>query len=137
MKKHLLSLVVSFATVPCLADDVPALAIGAGGTETSIELASISNIKYTATDMVVNLTNGETKTFALDDVTIMTFKQVPSAIKSIISEASANDCFIISDIAGKVIVQGKAKDSESIVMPDAKGLYIITVGDKSRKILVR
>lgn len=134
--KHLLltAMTVAMANV-CFADDVPGLKISKSSGDTSVALAEVASIKYTATDMIVNMNDGSQHVIALDDIIVMKFGAVPTAISRIIAEADHDAKYTIADITGKVVRSGKVQ--KGIAMPKAKGLYTITVGDKTKKILIK
>lgn len=119
----------------CLADDVPTLTISKSSGDSKIVLSELLSIKYTDTDMVLHMTDGSMQNIALDDIIVMQLGQGPTAISSVFSDCNGNDSYTITDINGKLIAKGKVADS--IVLPGKKGLYIISVGEKSKKVLVK
>ena len=116
----------------CLADDVPALKVGTSDGEAAVVLSELLSIKYTESDMVVNMKDGTRMVFALDDIIVMETGQVPTAINSIFSDTA--ETYVITDLRGNVLSKGRG---ERVALPSPKGVYIISVGDKSRKILVK
>ena len=116
----------------CLADDVPALKINKSDGESAVVLSELLSIKYTESDMVVNMKDGTRMVFALDDIIVMEMGQVPTAINSICSDKA--ETYVITDLRGNVLSKGRG---ERVALPSPKGVYIISVGDKSRKILVK
>lgn len=116
----------------CLADDVPALKINKSDSESAVVLSDLLSIKYTESDMVVNMKDGTRMVFALDDIIVMETGQVPTAINSIFSDKA--ETYVITDLRGNVLSKGRG---ERVALPSPKGVYIISVGDKSRKILVK
>lgn len=119
-----------------LADDVPALKISKSDGESSVVLSELLSIKFTESEMVVNMKDGTKQVFSLDDVMVMELGQTsPSDISSIFADSDINAICTITDINGKVVAKGKLADGN--VLPSRKGLYILTVGDKSKKIFVK
>lgn len=116
----------------CLADDVPALKINKSDGESAVVLSELLSIKYTESDMVVNMKDGTRMVFALDDIIVMETGQMPTAINSIFSDTA--ETYVITDLRGNVLSKGRG---ERVALPSSKGGYIISVGDKSRKILVK
>lgn len=116
----------------CLADDVPALKINKSDGESAVVLSDLLSIKYTESDMVVNMKDGTRMVFALDDIIVIETAQVPTAINSIFSDKA--ETYVITDLRGNVLSKGRG---ERVALPSPKGVYIISVGDKSRKILVK
>lgn len=115
----------------CFADDVPALKISKSGGESAVALSELLSIKYTDSDMVVNMKDGTKQVFALDDIIVMELGQTPTAISSIFSDYGKDAVYTITDVNGKIIAKGSLDSS----LP--KGIYIISVGDKSKKLLVK
>lgn len=134
--KHLFltAMTVAMANVS-FADDVPGLKISKSSGDTSVALAEVASIKYTATDMIVNMNDGSQHVIALDDIIVMKFGAVPTAISRIIADANPDATYTIVDLAGKVVGSGKVK--KGIAMPAVKGLYTITIGDNTKKLLIK
>ena len=116
----------------CLADDVPALKINKSDGESAVVLSELLSIKYADSDMVVNMKDGSQMVFPLDDIIVMETGQMPTAINSIFSDTA--ETYVITDLRGNVLSKGRG---ERVALPSPKGVYIISVGDKSRKILVK
>jgi len=136
MTKKLFAAAFAIAmSAQCLADDVPTLTISKSSGDSKIVLSELLSIKYTDTDMILHMTDGSVQNIALDDIIVMQLGQGPTAINSVFSDCNSNDSYTITDISGKLIAKGKVADS--IVLPGKKGLYIISVGEKSKKVLVK
>lgn len=132
MNKKLLSTALAVMVAgSCLADDVPALKISKSDGESAVVLSELLSIKFTESDMVVNMKDGTQQTIALDDIIVMELGQAPTAISSLFSGAEA---YVITDLQGKVVSKG---NGDKFIMPTQKGIYVITVGDKSKKVLVK
>ena len=133
MKKKLYSLVLAILVAEsCLADEVPALKINKSDCESAVVLSELLSIKYADSDMVVNMKDGSQMVFPLDDIIVMQLGQATTAINSIFSDKA--ETYVITDLQGNVVSRGKG---ERFTLPSQKGVYIISVGDKSRKILVK
>lgn len=61
--------------LPCLADTIPTLVIKTDAVEQSIQLADISKVSYTETEMHIALRNGEEQSFVIDDIKGMKFAE--------------------------------------------------------------
>lgn len=130
-------LLVSGLAMPCLADEVPALNITQGEGESQVELSTILSIKYTETDMVINLKDGSQHTFALDEITVMQLGQMTvTALRELVT-TMGEGTYVLSDLGGKVVSKGNARVGESVTLPTKKGVYVLKVGDKTKKILVK
>ena len=133
MKKKRYSLVLAILVAgSCLADEVPSLKINKSDGESAVLLSELLSIKYADSDMVVNMKDGSQMVFPLDDIIVMQLGQAPTAINSIFSDKA--ETYVITDLQGNVVSSGKG---ERFTLPSQKGVYIISSGDKSRKILVR
>lgn len=138
MNRHLLSLTLFFGfALNCSADDVPSLKIGAKDANNELALSAIQSIKFSDTEMLVNLKNGTQKAFALNDITIVEFGKMTSAIKNILQEEGQDGEFTITDISGKVISKGKTTDNINGIVPEKRGLFIVRSGKVTKKILVK
>ena len=76
--------------------------------------------------------DGSQMVFPLDDIIVMQLGQAPTAINSVFSDKA--ETYVITDLQGNVVSRGKG---ERFTLPSQKGVYIISSGDKSRKILVK
>lgn len=126
-------------------DEVPALNIHQMEGESQVELSEILSIKYTDTDMVVNYKDGSQQTFALDDIVVIEFGSMLTAIRNLIDSGSLADgkqpkdnySYTITDLRGKLISRGKAKSKRLISLPTKQGVYLLTVDGHTTKILVK
>ncbi len=117
----------------CLADDVPALKISKSDGESTVVLSELMSIRFTETDMVVNMKDLTKLVFPLDDIIVMELGQAPTAISTVFPGNTAAT-YVITDLQGNVLSKG---NGEKFAMPAQKGIYVITVGDKSKKVLVK
>lgn len=137
-KKFLSTALAIMVAGSCLADDVPALKISKSDGESAVVLSELLNIKFTESDMVVNMKDGTQQTFALDDIIVMEVGQAPTAISSIFSGNDNDVVYTVTDINGKLIATGNLNSSPFTLHSSLpKGIYVITVGDKSKKVLVK
>lgn len=136
MNKKLSSMALAIMVAgSCFADDVPALKIAQSDSESAVVLSELLSIKFTESDMVVNMKDGTKQVFVLDDIIVMEVGQAPTDISSIFADSDINAVCTVTDINGKVIVKGKLADSN--LLPAKKGVYVITVGERSKKVLVK
>lgn len=133
MNKKLYSTAMTICVAgSCLANDVPTLTIHKSDGERAVVLTELQSIKYADSDMVVNLKDGTQLVFALDDIIVMELGQAPTAIHSLFSHPA--ETYVITDLRGHVVSSGKEK---SITWPTQQGVYIISVGDQSKKLFVK
>lgn len=140
MKRYYL-IVIAIAwtlTLPILADDeVPALCINNSKEEYQVELSEILSIKYTDTDMVINFKDGTKQIVSLDEIQVMEFGRMVTAIRNLTTQYKSNGAYTITDLRGNLVVKGNTKSSDEISVPIKKGLYLLTIGKRTSKILVK
>lgn len=140
MKKLLFTALAIMMAGNCLADDVPALKISKSGGESAVVLSELLSLKFSDSDMVINMKDGTKQTIALDDITIMELGQttISSAIRNIFNDKGNDAVYTVTDINGKLVATGKLNSSLFTLQSSLpKGIYIITMGDKSKKIIVK
>ena len=116
----------------CLADDVPALKVGTSDGEAAVVLSELLSIKYSDSSMVINMKDGTKMVFALDDVIVMELGQSPTDINTLFSNTA--ETYVITDLQGKVVSKGK---NGNYAWPTKTGVYILSVGEKSKKLIVK
>ena len=133
MKKKLYSLVLAILVAgSCLADEVPALKINKSDGESAVVLSELLSIKYADSSMVINMKDGTKMVFALDDVIVMELGQSPTDINTLYSNTA--ETYVITDLHGKVVSKGK---NGNCAWPTKTGVYILSVGEKSKKLIVK
>lgn len=133
----LFGLLLGMQAVFAMADDeVPALCIGSQNGEDQIELSEIRSIKYIEDDMVVCLKDGTTMVFAMDEIVVMELGSMVTYIRSAASQPEGNGSYRITDLSGKLVAKGKVKGNKQIALPAKKGIYVVTIGGQSQKVVV-
>ena len=115
-----------------LADDLPTLAIHKRDGECTVVLSELLSVKYTESDMMVNMKDGTQLVFPLADILVMELGQQPTAVGGLLPHAA--EPYVITDLQGKILSEGKGGP---FVWPTQKGVYIISVGDKSKKLILK
>ena len=123
MKKIFLASLAMALSISCLAEETPVLTIKTDIAETTILLKDISKVQYTDAEMVVNLNDGSTKVFVIEDITLMTFNDINISTAIYSAEGKQPNATEIFDLNG--IKKGDMKK---------KGMYIIKVGKETKKI---
>lgn len=123
MKKIFLASLAMALSITCLAEETPVLTIKTDIAETTILLKDISKVQYTDAEMVVNLNDGSTKVFVIEDITLMTFNDINISTAIYSAEGKQSTTTEIFDLNG--IKKGDMKK---------KGMYIIKVGKETKKI---
>ena len=116
----------------CLADNLPTLAIHKCDGECTVVLSELLSVKYTESDMMVNMKDGTQLVFPLADILVMELGQQPTAVGGLFPHAA--EPYVITDLQGKILSEGKGGP---FVWPTQKGVYIISVGDKSKKLILK
>lgn len=127
-RKILMAITATVLSLTCMAEEVPVLSMHTDSDSTVISLKDIIKVQYNDTEMIVLLTDGSAKGFAMDRILSMAFLNVddkeltPTAVGFTTKESeSGTDIFDLNGIR-----QGCA---------DTKGLYIIKKGKETKKVL--
>lgn len=137
MKKILL-LLATVLSASAYADDVPGMTVSTNDSEAEIAIQNIRTITYSDDKMIVNLTDGTAQTFSIDEVKLITFGDITTAIKGLVKDGERHSQYQVTDLNGRVIMSGKVDDgSLDLKRRDLKGIYIVTVGDKSQKVILK
>lgn len=123
MKKIFLASLAMALSISCLAEETPVLTIKTDIAETTIQLKDISKVQYTDAEMIVNLNDGSTKMFVIEDITLMTFNDINVSTAIYSAEDKQSTATEIFDLNG--IKKGDMKK---------KGMYIIKMGKETKKI---
>lgn len=125
------------ASMPEEDGDAPVLVVRTTADQSATKLAEIVSIKYTATDMVINLKGGEQKSIPMADVTTMNFSTVSASIGELFGENGEGKSYVIHDLAGNLIADGVIKNGRMTGAPALKGPYVITIGKKSKVVILK
>lgn len=110
----------------CLAEEMPTLKIKTGSAESSILLKDINRVNYTDTEMVINLFDGSSKTFVIDDIKSLAFANMDPSTSIKTHDNKEQNNVSIFDISG---IKRENTDKNSI--------YIIKSGKTTKKIRTR
>ena len=127
MKRRILTVAFAAISLGIMADDIPSLNVKASSGDKSIALSTIQSIKYEGSNMIVTLTDNSQQTFSVDEVTSITFSNITAAIQQVFGNGEAAEKCVVTDLNGR-IMQGDN-------LP--KGVYIITSGNTSRKVIIK
>jgi len=135
MKKVLITLGLALSQMSAFADEVPGLIIEKeDGTNVSVNITSLQNIKFADGKMIITQKDNSTQSIDLDNITIMTFGSISTAVKAITGNVNDQD-IVVTDLSGKVIYKGKSNNFNT--SNALKGIYIITVNGESHKVLIK
>lgn len=132
-KKILMSCFMTMLLSSAYADDkVAGLIVSTNGSNEEIALSNIANIKFDESQMTVNLKDGSNIAIPFDEVKTMTFAEIsaPTSLKQVLGMKRGK--ITVADIQGRTVWRGKVGDS----MPKLKGLYVISDGKKSQKVII-
>lgn len=113
-------------------DKVAGLIVSTNGNNEEIALSNIANIKFDESQMTVNLKDGSNIAIPFDEVKTMTFAEIsaPTSLKQVLGMKRGK--ITVADIQGRTVWSGKVGDN----MPKLKGLYVISDGKKSQKVII-
>lgn len=126
MKQKILTTIAMALSLTCLAEEMPTLKIKTGSAESSILLKDINRVNYTDTEMVINLFDGSSKTFVIDDIKSLAFDNMDPSTSIKTHDNKEQNNVSIFDISG---IKRENTDKNSI--------YIIKSGKTTKKIRTR
>lgn len=126
MKQKILTTIAMALSLTCLAEEMPTLKIKTGSAENSILLKDINRVNYTDTEMVINLFDGSSKTFVIDDIKSLAFDNMDPSTSIKTHDNKEQNNVSIFDISG---IKRENTDKNSI--------YIIKSGKTTKKIRTR
>lgn len=126
MKQKILTTIAMALSMTCLAEEMPTLKIKTGSAESSILLKDINRVNYTDTEMVINLFDGSSKTFVIDDIKSLAFANMDPSTSIKTHDNKEQNNVSIFDISG---IKRENTDKNSI--------YIIKSGKTTKKIRTR
>ena len=141
-------------TTVAMADDYAYLTIDEEGSETSFAISEISKITFDETNMLLTLTNGATQKLPLQGLSKMFFSaNGQSAIHPVMAsqarirlsggvihvEAEPGSVVTLYNISGQSVqtVTATGGDTQLNVSGMRKGVYIVKVGNETKKIMNR
>jgi hypothetical protein len=129
------------------ADDYKYLTIAQNNGETTIDVTSIVKITFDDTNMVIHLSDGNTQTMLLSDLQRMFFSNT-TGIMSITqskmhfsggvlrAEIATGEYMEIFDMRGRKVFSANQSGSFDLTTL-TKGIYIVKVGNETRKVVNR
>lgn len=123
--------------VSVYADDVPTLKVTTDAADEHLVLSSIKSIKYSGTDMIVFFKDDTQKIFNVNDIKVMAFDSIDEQLAAIRTlNASEGPC-VITDINGRLVWSSEQGVNAYEVLKGRSGMYIIKVGNESRKVIIK
>lgn len=123
--------------LPVAAEDVTALSVKQESADTSIEVSQIQSIKYSDSSMIVCMKDGDALSFSLDEIVVMEFSQREAVVNALLEKHMVGETYIVADIKGKIVAKGIVGADKKPAIPSVPGIYILTMGKKSKKILIK
>ena len=106
-------------------------------TDAEYSVTSISSVKYENGKMIIALKNGSVQSFDVADIKSMIFGSITSAIESMTGNDSSVP-YTIFDDSGKVVASGMTNENGKVDTPaNMKGVFVIKVGDKCKKVIIK
>lgn len=133
MRKSILIMFFSAMSLCAMADEVAGIVVEkSDGSKMKIALSDLLSIKFADGDMVINGKDNSRTLIAMDDVKLISFTNVSTAISAI--AGSDAKLITITDLAGRVVYKG---ESQSANVPELHGIYIFSVDGKSYKVALK
>lgn len=130
-------LALSLLTLHAKADDKTYLVVESASPQ-NYELTAVKDITFSDEGISVNLTNGQSKSFAYSSFDELRFSlsTTPTAIKGITEDAVPEGGEVF-DLQGRKVAtfKGNGETFSSLSLP--KGIYIVRSGNKSFKVINR
>lgn len=137
MKKVLITVIASLCSLGISADDTtPGITVSkADGSSTSMPLVELQSIKFNEDSMVITKKDNKQQRFAIDEIAIIKFEDVATAINVLTSGDAANSNISIADSSGRTVYKGNAADAAHAKLPT--GIYVISANGKSHKVMIK
>ncbi|MBQ0058032.1 MAG: hypothetical protein KBT20_10295 [Bacteroidales bacterium] len=131
MRKVLLLVIAFMASALSFAEDTVASMVvtKTDGSECALALSNVRSIKFDEGKMKINLAEG-CETIAVDEISIITFGDMPSAIAAIAGK-DGSQMLTVLDMAGNVVFNGCVSSWSS--ENKLHGIYVIN----GRKVMIK
>lgn len=135
------------------ADDYAYLSIVETDGQSEVSISNIKNITFDDTNMIINLTDGNQQKLALSGLTKMFFSDTSTGIQSVAANGKQNSFVLkdgvlhvtgaqganisVFDVNGKAVRNVTASKAETEINLSGltKGVYIVRVGNQTKKVL--
>lgn len=137
MKKELITIIATLCSLSMSADDVtPGITVSkTDGSSASIPLTTLQSIKFSDGNMVINLKDKSQQTFIIDEIAIIKFEDIATAINTLSCGNISNSNISICDLSGHTVYKGKAAEAKQTKLP--AGIYVMTINGKSYKVMIK
>lgn len=137
MRKILICVITTLCSLSTLADDVtPGITVSkTDGSSTLIPLCELQSIRFNEGIMVINKKDNKQHCLAVDEITVITFEDISTAVNVLTSKNPANGNICITDLSGRVVYSGKVTDTGHSQLP--AGIYVIRANSKSYKVMIK
>lgn len=137
MKKELITIIATLCSLSMSADDVtPGITVSkTDGSSASIPLTTLQSIKFSDGNMVINLKDKSQQTFIIDEIAIIKFEDIATAINTLSCGNISNGNISICDLSGHTVYKGKAAEAKQTKLP--AGIYVMTINGKSYKVMIK
>ena len=136
--KNILMASMFLSSLHICADDGKAMVLKSTNEATqSYAVSNISSVKYEDGVMILTLKNGNVQKLNVEDIKSMTFDSVATAIETLNADGGAI-AFSVYDESGKEVASGMTGEDGKVDMPvNLRGVYVIKVGNVTKKIVVK
>lgn len=137
MKKGLITAIATLCSLSLYADDVtPGITISrTDGSSTSIPLSELQSIKFNDGSMIVNKKDRKQQCFIIDEIAIITFEDITTAINVLTRGNLSNGSISITDMSGRTVYTGKVTDAGHTRLP--AGIYVLRANGKTCKVRIK
>lgn len=133
-RKSLSTIAALLCSLSIFAEETPGIIINkSDGTSITISTTSLRNIKFSDGNMVVKMKDDTQQLIDVDDITIITFADITTAIHTI-TDGNTETQIVITDLTGKVVYQGNAETENAL--STLEGIFIVTANGKSHKVKI-
>lgn len=135
MRKKLSLLFSALLPALALAEEVPSMVISqSDGSMQSFGIATIRSIKFEDGNMIVCRTDAGDLSLSVDDITMITFGNMETAIASIVGKDNHAE-MLIADLSGRTIYRGTASAWNGC--RELHGTFIISAEGKNHKVTIK
>lgn len=118
-----------------MAEEVPSMLVSkSDGSSLSVEISAVRSIKFQDGNMIVRQNGAADVRLSVDDITMITFGNMETAIASIAGKDNRHE-MVIADLSGREIYRGPAAGWST--QRELHGSFVISVEGKSNKVTIK
>ena len=151
--RYMLAVLLLLVGVTAFADDYAYLSIVQTGEQSEVSISNIKNITFDDTNMIINLTDNSQQKLPLAGLSKMFFTNESTGIQSVAASAKQSNFVLkdgvlhvtgaqganisVFDVNGKAVRSVTASKAETEINLSGltKGIYIVRVGNQTKKVM--